>query len=116
MKGCPTCGVSFTCTANKSCWCQELPHITDVRSISECRCKQCTAEQIKAYLEQHPEKAAGYRTKRVQEAAKESYTEKVDYYIDESANWVFTTYYLLKRGYCCQNDCMHCPYGYKKDQ
>jgi len=35
--------------------------------------------------------------------------EGVDYYI-ENGLFVFTKYYLQKRGYCCENDCRHCPY------
>ncbi len=33
----------------------------------------------------------------------------VDYYL-EGQNLVFTAHYLLKRGYCCNNGCRHCPY------
>ena len=33
----------------------------------------------------------------------------VDYYVD-NGRWVFTAAYHLKRGYCCENDCRHCPY------
>jgi hypothetical protein len=29
---------------------------------------------------------------------------------------VFTEAYHLKRGYCCQSGCRHCPYGFVKDQ
>ncbi len=36
-----------------------------------------------------------------------------DYYI-ENGNYVFTAYYLKKRGYCCDNGCRHCPYKNKK--
>lgn len=32
------------------------------------------------------------------------------YYIDDRGKWVFTSYFLLNRGYCCQNGCLHCPY------
>jgi hypothetical protein len=39
--------------------------------------------------------------------------ENEDYYI-ENGFYVFTAAYHLKRGYCCQNGCRHCPYGYKK--
>ncbi|MFN7115284.1 MAG: DUF5522 domain-containing protein [Saprospiraceae bacterium] len=39
--------------------------------------------------------------------------EGVDYYI-ENGLYVFTAYYLEKRGYCCKNGCRHCPYGFKK--
>ena len=37
--------------------------------------------------------------------------EDVDYYI-ENGLYVFTERYLLKRGYCCQSGCRHCPYGF----
>ena len=29
---------------------------------------------------------------------------------------VFTEKFLLKRGYCCESGCRHCPYGYRKDR
>ncbi len=32
-----------------------------------------------------------------------------DYYI-ENGKYVFTATFLLKRGYCCNNGCRHCPY------
>ena len=39
--------------------------------------------------------------------------EGTHFYI-ENGLWVFTEKYLQERGYCCQNDCRHCPYGFKK--
>jgi len=33
-----------------------------------------------------------------------------DYYINDLGQWVFTAAYHLKRGYCCNNGCKHCPY------
>ncbi|OWY23828.1 hypothetical protein C7N43_39100 [Sphingobacteriales bacterium UPWRP_1] len=47
---------------------------------------------------------------------KEPLTEGIDYYIDDFGRWVFTHHYLLKRGYCCQNGCRHCPYGFDKNK
>lgn len=35
-----------------------------------------------------------------------------DYYLSEEGYIVFTEIYLRKRGYCCQNGCRHCPYGF----
>jgi hypothetical protein len=43
-------------------------------------------------------------------------TEGEDYYIDEDGNYVFTEKYLLQRGYCCENGCRHCPYGYEEER
>jgi hypothetical protein len=37
--------------------------------------------------------------------------EGIDYYI-ENGLFVFTAAFLLKRGYCCESGCRHCPYGY----
>lgn len=36
-----------------------------------------------------------------------------EFYINDSGLYVFTAEYLLKRGYCCGNGCIHCPYDYK---
>jgi hypothetical protein len=35
--------------------------------------------------------------------------EGLDYYV-ESGKYVFTEAYHLKRGYCCNSRCRHCPY------
>ena len=40
-------------------------------------------------------------------------TDKKEFYYDEQGRKVFTKHYHLKRGYCCQSGCRHCPYGYK---
>lgn len=37
-----------------------------------------------------------------------------DYYINEAGLMVFTAKYHLKIGYCCENGCKHCPYGFGK--
>jgi hypothetical protein len=39
-----------------------------------------------------------------------SLEEGIDYYINEDGNFVFTAAYHLKRGYCCKNGCLHCPW------
>ncbi len=38
-----------------------------------------------------------------------------DYYIENGFH-VFTEQYHKKRGYCCKNNCKHCPYGYTKSE
>jgi hypothetical protein len=40
--------------------------------------------------------------------------ENIDYYINEDGNFVFTREYHLKRGTCCKNKCLHCPWDYGK--
>jgi hypothetical protein len=36
--------------------------------------------------------------------------DEEDYYFNEKGLMVFTRSYHLKRGYCCKNNCLHCPY------
>ena len=40
--------------------------------------------------------------------------EGIDYYINEEGFFVFTKEYHLKRGYCCKNKCLHCPWDFGK--
>ncbi|MBI2672850.1 hypothetical protein HYX19_01180 [Candidatus Woesearchaeota archaeon] len=47
---------------------------------------------------------------------KEACLNKKDTYIDPVTGYkVFTEFYLLEQGYCCQSGCRHCPYGFNKD-
>jgi len=41
--------------------------------------------------------------------------EGLDYYL-ENGLLVFTATYLLKRGYCCERGCRHCPYDDVKEE
>jgi hypothetical protein len=35
-----------------------------------------------------------------------------DFYLSEEGYKVFTEKYHLKRGYCCESGCRHCPFGF----
>jgi hypothetical protein len=37
-----------------------------------------------------------------------------DYYLNAQGMMVFTEKYHLRRGFCCESGCKHCPYGYKR--
>ncbi|MCF6224524.1 MAG: DUF5522 domain-containing protein [Flavobacteriaceae bacterium] len=38
--------------------------------------------------------------------------EPEDFYYSKEGYKVFTEIYHLKRGYCCKNNCRHCPYDF----
>ena len=40
--------------------------------------------------------------------------EGLDYYINADGNYVFIREYHIKRGYCCTNKCLHCPWNFGK--
>jgi hypothetical protein len=43
--------------------------------------------------------------------------EGIDYEIDPKTGYlVFTRSYHLKRGFCCNSGCRHCPYPKEKDE
>lgn len=35
------------------------------------------------------------------------------FYVNEHGLAVLTEQFLLNRGYCCGNGCLHCPFAYK---
>lgn len=37
-----------------------------------------------------------------------------DYYLTSEGYVIFTEKYHLKRGYCCQSGCKHCPWDFNK--
>jgi hypothetical protein len=39
--------------------------------------------------------------------------EGEEYYVNEQGLVTLTAKYLLNRGYCCGNGCLHCPYTYE---
>ena len=46
--------------------------------------------------------------------SKISELDKEDYYYSDEGYIVFTEKYHLKRGYCCDNNCKHCPFKKNK--
>jgi hypothetical protein len=42
-------------------------------------------------------------------------TEGKDFYL-EGGLMVFTETFLLRRGYCCESGCRHCPYGFSEEK
>ena len=47
---------------------------------------------------------------------KKDLVEGVDFYYNEDGYKVFTEAYHLKRGYCCQSGCKHCPYCFNRNK
>lgn len=43
----------------------------------------------------------------------EQTVEGIDYTMNPQGFRIMTEYYLVKRGYCCSNGCLNCPYSPK---
>lgn len=120
-KICPLCKTRFTCGAEScaDCWCQHLPSIMSVKAAADCYCPCCLQSRIKDKIKEYlisgsidedllKNSRAGKRSSKP--------LEGLDYYFNQQGYRVFTAWYHLQRGYCCQNGCRHCPYGFKKDK
>src|SRR5260370_485385 len=116
QKSCSNRSVNFTCgpAARKdNCWCDGLPYVSLVAGTDrDCLCPACLSEAIPRLSlskDEPPEvSASGNITKN----SPPTLIEGEDYYC-EGAAIVFTAGYLLRRGFCCESGCRHCPYEYK---
>jgi hypothetical protein len=109
QKSCSICGEGFGCGAKNgawnneglsagACWCEALPQVEIVEG-NDCYCPKCLARVVD---EQKQEPSTSNATPQL--------VEDVDYYLEGDA-LVFTASYHLRRGYCCESGCRHCPYG-----
>ena len=109
QKICSRCDAVFTCgaaQADENCWCERLPHVPLIAGErTDCFCSQCLSEAI-AELNA-PE--SGPTEVVNQQASLPLLREGEDYYVEGGA-MVFTAAYHLRRGYCCDSGCRHCPY------
>src|SRR5713226_6408728 len=113
QKSCSNCGVSFTCgpAAGKgSCWCEELPQVSLVAGADQdCLCPQCLSQAIGQLPLKQSEMRNVSRSAKGITSSPPILVEGEDYYCEGPAI-VFTASYLLRRGYCCESGCRHCPY------
>jgi len=113
IKICSKCQKSFHCGSgnpDSGCWCGELPHIGQIDGIHDCLCPTCLKEDILQKIERFVQ---DYKSGKIDNIAPKyanpKLIEGIDYYV-ENGLYVFKEWYLLKRGYCCDNSCRHCPY------
>jgi hypothetical protein len=105
QKNCSNCGDSFACGPERGeerCWCDQLPHVSLVANEDrDCFCPRCLREAIHA----------GSSAPAIKAGVNSEYllVEGEDYYSEGEAI-VFTARYHLRRGYCCDSGCRHCPY------
>ena len=115
---CSRCSKSFSCGAeisDASCWCHELPPFLSVKEGNTCICKTCLVEEANKQIDVLIDKwkAASNESGMFYDYQSSQNVEGIDFYC-EKGNVVFTQWFHLKRGYCCESGCRHCPYGFKK--
>lgn len=122
---CPLCARDNRCRVAKGhlykgpCWCHRISvpqHI--LRRLAAdfaepaCLCRPCLETiarlaQEKDTLETILSEARKLMSARTPEPIS---PDEPDFYLDANGNTVFTAAYHLRRGSCCDNGCLHCPY------
>jgi hypothetical protein len=113
-KQCPACNTEFICGPQQgaeSCWCSTYPTIIPVENGQACLCPECLAILVSETINSHIDASTHEQALRLasQHRSNKTLIENIDYSI-EAGNLVFTRWYHLKRGTCCDNGCRHCPY------
>lgn len=119
VKNCSSCGTPFNCgdtPEGTSCWCNDFPPIFTPSKVVDCLCPSCFKNACSVKIEEYvatvtPETATENKAATLPKTT--NLIEGIDYYL-ENGNYVFKSWYHLKRGSCCKNGCRHCPYGLKK--
>lgn len=117
QKNCSNCGAVFGCGNTEDdggCWCNNFPPFFKPDYEVDCLCPAClkaaTIKKINEYVESlTPEEALNNKAKDLPKTG--DLVQDIDYYMNDGL-LVFTSWYHLKRGYCCRNGCRHCPYGF----
>ncbi|HFC00992.1 MAG TPA: hypothetical protein ENJ53_09335 [Phaeodactylibacter sp.] len=104
---CQRCNASFECKMDDIANCQcstvrvsEATHVFLKQTNYGCLCKKCLA-QINELVEKT--KLHSFPTQPSQ------LVEGLHYYIEDGL-FVFTEFYHMLRGHCCENDCRHCAF------
>jgi hypothetical protein len=83
-------------------------YLASLQTEPACLCRRCLASVARhAAVCDQPEKILALVRS---EAKSVPALSAEDFYLDASGLMVFTTSYLLKRGYCCHSGCRHCPF------
>lgn len=118
-KHCSSCGNAFDCAVDSTetpCWCFEYPFVFDLKFSGDCFCQDCFKGNYITKIEQYvatitPDIAQDNKAKELPKT--KELIDEIDYYL-ENGKYVFKPWFHLKRGYCCDNNCRHCPYKSKK--
>lgn len=116
---CPQCSNVRSCTPSESCWCTGLPALLSPEEDSRCLCKSCLITALANKVNQNPTELSADNRQKIADLG--PVTDPIlhtDYNLEDINGQrllVFSSWYLLRRGHCCKNNCRNCPYPKQKD-
>jgi hypothetical protein len=82
--------------------------------IADCVCPACLTQKTNEVIAKQIDTALvhHYAPPAATAFANQPLIEGLDYEVDNEGRWVFTRWFLLRRGKCCGIGCTNCPYGH----
>ena len=109
-KQCPKCQSEFACST-QDCWCAEYPPILAPSTDKQCLCRACLTNEIKSEIDFYLATLDEEKITKVQQMGRpQRLIQGIDYEINDRGLWVFSKWYLLRKGACCGSGCQNCPY------
>ena len=112
---CDGCGAEILCDASSkksTCWCQSFPHLPFDVAVEEfrCLCPSCLGDRLDRSVQRAIKTDIEKTLVQIADSvSNDEFVEFVDYRI-ENGNYVFSSWYHLKRGFCCGSGCRNCPF------
>ena len=114
VKKCTSCNNEFGCTGkgvNQPCWCEPFPVELTKNLSQSCLCTTCLTNSISSNINDLIESNDHHDTIKIAQSFRDETRLFLDIdYTIEDDQYVFTKWYLLKRGFCCKSGCRNCPY------
>ena len=112
VKHCSQCQQQFGCGAGTgNCWCMSFPPIMSPTFEQDCFCQSCLDDAINERIEMLVNEQGMEHFQRLADPYRDQskLIKNVDYKIEDGLH-VFSKWYLIKQGQCCNNGCNNCPY------
>jgi len=112
VKHCSQCQQRFGCGAGTgNCWCMSFPPIMSPTFEQDCFCPSCLDDAINERIEMLVNEQGMEHFQRLADPYRDQskLIKNVDYKIEDGLH-VFSKWYLIKQGKCCNNGCNNCPY------
>jgi len=107
---CKKCDIIFECSNSTNCWCSKLPILKNIDSVDSCYCSDCLIGLISQQFDNKNSISESDKKTIADLGLPKKLIEGIDFNINDKGLYTFTSWYLLRRGYCCNNGCQNCPY------
>jgi len=90
-----------------------MPRISLNVNKKDCYCPQCLEYEMAKVINASSDPIADDIKKQILQwsnGVNGTLSEGMDFSYNENGLMVLSKWYLLKRGYCCENGCVNCPY------